>query len=60
MTVAAKEVFESMNKLPQFKVDKNLWLNVFMDRNHGFDAFMARIWHTFRTLSIGRSYVERL
>ena len=52
---AAEDVFNLMASHPMFKVDSNLWFNVYPDLDHSNESWIKRLWNTFKILSRDRN-----
>ena len=53
--VSAEAVFNQMSAHPMFKIDKNLWFNVYPNEEHSNQSWIRRLWNTFKILAKDRN-----
>ena len=50
MVGAAEMVTEKLAQSPYFQENENLWFHVYPGKDHGLEAFIGRIWNSFRIM----------
>ena len=50
MVTMAEHVVEEMVKLPMFRKDENIWLQVYPHETHSFEAWKERLWNSLKII----------
>ncbi len=54
MVLGAQDAYDYMIDLRDFEADRNVWFHVYPGYSHNGDAWMARLWSSFKILTQDR------